>query len=128
MPDDPRLHPNTSGVPRPIDANSAMRDQQPLVPPWKRRKIGDEQPEKGRGGVDFFISYSKEDLHTARWIADCLHEKGHSVHYQDRDFAPGSEFNREIDENLRHARRIIAIVSTASLNSEWCRREWDAAG
>jgi tetratricopeptide (TPR) repeat protein len=128
MPDDPRLYPNTSGVPRPIDANSAKPDQGPLVPPWEQRKIGDEQPEQGEGGADFFISYAKQDLWTVRWIADCLQENGYSVHYQDRDFAPGNEFPREIDENLTRARRVIAIVSRASLNSEWCRSEWHAAG
>ena len=101
----------------------------PLTPPWAAHATGSLAPQgEGTNSLDYFISYAHPDLETARWIAGELCAAGSTVRYQKEDFEPGGEFRRDIDAAIRQARRVIAIVSHASIESRWCRQEWDAAG
>ncbi len=100
-----------------------------LTPPWAAHEAESRAPKgEGTNGLDYFISYAHPDLETARWIAGELRAAGSTVRYQEEDFEPGGEFRRDIDAAIREARRVIAIVSQASMGSKWCQEEWDAAG
>jgi tetratricopeptide (TPR) repeat protein len=90
------------------------------------QKAGDGGEEEAR--LDFFVSYTADDYDTAVWIAEELTAQGYVVRYQHGHFRPGGEFPREIDESIARAGRVIAVLSGKSLESDWCRREWDAAG
>ena len=99
-----------------------------FIPPWERDAVEPAREVSDAGGVDFFISYTNDDLEVTRWIAEQLRGQGSTVRFQQQDFAPGGEFPEDIDEAIEQARRVIAVVSAASLESEWCRREWHTAG
>jgi Tfp pilus assembly protein PilF len=77
--------------------------------------------------VDFFVSYTSADRPWAEWIAWELEQAGHSVVIQAWDFAPGSNFVVEMDSAAQNARRTIAVLSPAFLESAYCRAEWTAA-
>lgn len=76
---------------------------------------------------DFFISYNKADRSWAEWIAWELEEAGHSVVVQAWDFRPGSNFVLEMDEGLKQADRVVAVLSPDFINSGFTAPEWAAA-
>jgi hypothetical protein len=76
------------------------------------------------GEVDFFVSYTSADRPWAEWIAWELEHVGYSVVIQAWDFGAGSNFPSAMHNALRHARRTIAVLSPASLESPYCEAEW----
>jgi tetratricopeptide (TPR) repeat protein len=76
---------------------------------------------------DFFISYNKADRSWAEWIAWELEEAGYSVVIQAWDFRPGSNFVLEMDEGLKEAERVVAVLSPDFINSGFTAPEWAAA-
>ncbi|MET0399894.1 MAG: FxSxx-COOH system tetratricopeptide repeat protein [Longimicrobiaceae bacterium] len=76
---------------------------------------------------DFFISYNKADSAWAEWIAWVLEEAGHSVVIQAWDFRPGSNFVLEMNEGLKEADRVVAVLSPDYIASRFTAPEWAAA-
>lgn len=83
--------------------------------------------EDGQERVDFFVSYATRDEPMAREIAALLDEAGYSSIVQFRDFAPGTNFVREMQRGLKESARVIALLSPAYEASEHCQAEWSAA-
>src|SRR5450755_410238 len=78
-------------------------------------------------GKDFFISYTSTDKQWAEWIAWCLEQQGYSIIIQAWDFPAGSNFVYEMDQALKRARRVVAILSPTYLASEYAFSEWAEA-
>ncbi len=76
---------------------------------------------------DFFISYNKADRTWAEWIAWELEEADYSVVIQAWDFRPGSNFALEMNEGLKQAERVVAILSPDFIKSGFTASEWAAA-
>jgi len=76
---------------------------------------------------DFFISYNKADRAWAEWIAWELEEAAYSVVIQAWDFRPGSNFVLEMDEALKEAERMLAVLSPDYISSRFTAPEWAAA-
>jgi hypothetical protein len=75
---------------------------------------------------DVFVSYNKNDLAWAEWIAWVLEEGGHTVRIQAWDFRPGNNFVLEMQEAAK-ARRTIAVLSESYLQAAFTQPEWAAA-
>jgi Tfp pilus assembly protein PilF len=77
--------------------------------------------------VDFFVSYTTADRPWAEWIAWELEDAGYSVIVQAWDFGAGSNFVSAMHDAARRARRTVAVLSPAFLESPYCEAEWGAA-
>ncbi len=77
--------------------------------------------------MEFFVSYTSADRPWAEWIAWELEGAGHSTCVQAWDILPGANFVLAMDEAARVARRTIAVLSPAFLESRYCPPEWAAA-
>jgi len=75
--------------------------------------------------VDFFVSYNKADAAWAVWLSWQLESAGYSVVVQALDFLPGQSFVRRMDQAMRQARRLVAVVSPDWQNSEHANAEWE---
>jgi RNA polymerase sigma factor (TIGR02999 family) len=91
--------------------------------PWKRRNVAEIE----RITSDFFISYSHQDHDWAEWIAWQLEDAGYSVVIQAWDFLAGSNFVVAMDDGLRQATHVVAVLSPHYLDSRFCRPEWSSA-
>ena len=69
-----------------------------------------------------FLSYARDDVDTAKQLADCLAQAGHDV-WWDRHLHGGSRFDREIEEALKNADAVVVLWSSASLDSAWVKDE-----
>lgn len=76
--------------------------------------------------IDVFISYAHEDRSLARQLAGAL-EAGQVSVWWDRDLAAGTEFAREIESRLRHARVVMGLWSAHSVQSAFVRDECSRA-
>jgi len=75
----------------------------------------------------FFISYTKRDESWAEWIAFVLDEAGYGVTIQAWDFCPGSDFVVEMHKALTECEHVVAVLSSAYLESGFATSEWAAA-
>jgi len=73
---------------------------------------------------DFFISYTGRDRVWAEWIAWGLEQAGYTVIIQAWDFPPGSNFVYEMDNALKQAERVVAVLSSTYLTSKYAFTEW----
>jgi TolB protein len=72
----------------------------------------------------FFMSYSREDADPQRRIVAELRGRGINVWVDVENLIPGSPaWEREIERSMRGAAGVIVLLSPASNNSEWVRRE-----
>jgi TolB protein len=72
----------------------------------------------------FFMSYSREDAELQRRIAAELRSRGINVWVDVEKLIPGSPaWEREVERSIRGAAGMIVLLSPASNNSEWVRRE-----
>lgn len=71
---------------------------------------------------DLFISYSKENRDIAAKLAATLQEENWEV-FWDRKIEAGAEWNEEVQLNLRQARCVIVLWSSASRKSLWVKGE-----
>lgn len=71
---------------------------------------------------DVFLSYSREDLATARRFADGLRREGFDV-WWDQSLRSGEAFDRVTEEALNGAKAVIVLWSRASVDSRWVRAE-----
>ena len=65
-----------------------------------------------------FVSYAREDVDTARQLADAIAEAGHEV-WWDNHLAGGARFANEIDQALKDAEAVVVLWSESSINSGW---------
>jgi hypothetical protein len=89
------------------------------------RRAGKDETSEPRW--DFFVSYTSADRKWAEWIAWQLETTGYRVLVQAWDFIPGSNWATGMHEGIAGARRTIAVLSEAYLNSVYGRQEWQAA-
>ncbi len=74
-----------------------------------------------------FISYTTNDEKWARWIGRVLMAAGYSVTAQFKDFLPGTNFVRQMDDAIKKTDRTIAVLSRDYLQSSFATAEWQAA-
>ncbi len=73
-------------------------------------------------GTDIFLSYARHDRGTARIFAECLVDEGFNV-WWDASLRSGETFDEVIERNLRDAKAVVVLWSTASVASRWVRAE-----
>ena len=76
---------------------------------------------------DIFVSYNKADRDWAEWIAWQLKAGGWRVLIQAWDFVPGSNWVNAMQEGVRRAKRTLAVMSPAYLDSVYGTAEWEVA-
>jgi TIR domain len=76
---------------------------------------------------DFFVSYTREDVKQAEWIAWVLNQAGYRVIIQRWNFTVGRNWFAEMDNASRIAERTVAVLSKAYGDSDYCRLEWQQA-
>ena len=69
-----------------------------------------------------FLSYDREDASRAQAIAAALEDAGHDV-WWDRHICGGSQFSKEIEEELAKADAVVVLWSVHSVDSAWVRDE-----
>jgi hypothetical protein len=74
-----------------------------------------------------FISYAHEDAELARWFARELQAAGYRVWIDEGELRVGDSLIERISTGIRGAQFVLALVSTASVDSNWCRRELSMA-
>ena len=77
--------------------------------------------------ADFFISYNKADRSWAEWIAWQLEGAGYKTVIQAWDFRPGGNFVLDMQEGLKQAERVLAVLSPDYLSAVYTQPEWAAA-
>lgn len=65
-----------------------------------------------------FVSYAREDVDTARQLAEGIAQAGHEV-WWDNHLAGGARFAKEIDQALKDAQAVVVLWSESSINSAW---------
>ena len=65
-----------------------------------------------------FLSYAREDVDTARHLAQAIGARGHDV-WWDRHLHGGSRFVAEIDRALKNAETVVVLWSGTSVESAW---------
>ena len=69
-----------------------------------------------------FLSYAREDVDTAKPLAECIARAGHEV-WWDRQIQGGSRFATEIDRELKDAEAVVVLWTKAALESAWVQDE-----
>ena len=69
-----------------------------------------------------FLSYAREDVDTAKPLAECIGRAGHEV-WWDRQIQGGSRFATEIDRELKDAEAVVVLWTKAALDSAWVQDE-----
>jgi diguanylate cyclase (GGDEF)-like protein len=75
---------------------------------------------------NFFISYTATDTAWADWIAWELDAIGSSVLMQKWDFSPGTNFAEAMHSAIKECERLILVLSSAALKSDFVTAEWAA--
>lgn len=76
--------------------------------------------------ADFFVSYTNADRAWAEWIAWQLEAEGYQVVVQAWDFTPGHDWVHEMQRATATAKRVVAVLSVAYLESSHGEAEWRA--
>jgi adenylate cyclase len=69
-----------------------------------------------------FLSYAREDVDSAKRLAEAVGRAGHDV-WWDRHIHGGSRFTTEIDRALKDAEAVVVIWTEASIDSAWVQDE-----
>jgi len=69
-----------------------------------------------------FLSYAREDVDSARQLAEAVGRAGHDV-WWDRHIHGGSRFTTEIDRALKDADVVVVLWTDASVESAWVQDE-----
>lgn len=72
---------------------------------------------------DVFISYEHGDHAFVHRLSEDLRHAGYST-WHDKRIAPGTRFDTVIVDNLLLCHCVIAVVSSAALQSTWAQFEW----
>lgn len=102
---------------------------------YRARRKDSEKPVAPRFPLDIltytkpsvFISYSGYDESFANYLVRELKRHGIRVWIARDNIEPGDPIAAKIDEGLANASVMIAIVSSSSVASTWCKEEWMAA-
>jgi hypothetical protein len=70
-----------------------------------------------------FLSYSWKDKPLARGLAEGLNESGCRVWVDEGELRVGDSLVQSISEALDRVDFVVALVSAASVGSDWCRKE-----
>jgi uncharacterized protein YjbI with pentapeptide repeats len=73
--------------------------------------------------VKCFISYASQDQAFAQQLHDDLQRKGVQCWFAPESLSTGDKFKMEIDESIRHCDKLLVILSTHSVNSDWVQHE-----
>ena len=74
-----------------------------------------------------FLSHSHQDKPFARRLAAELRHHGHIVWIDEAEILVGDSLVRKIEEGLDKVDYVVAVLSKASIASEWVRKELEAA-
>jgi adenylate cyclase len=69
-----------------------------------------------------FLSYAREDVDSAKLLAEAVGRAGHDV-WWDRHLHGGSRFTAEIDRALKDAEAVVVLWTEASVESAWVQDE-----
>jgi adenylate cyclase len=69
-----------------------------------------------------FLSYAREDVDSAKRLAEAVAHAGHEV-WWDRHLHGGSRFTNEIDRALKDAEVVVVLWTEASVKSAWVQYE-----
>ena len=69
-----------------------------------------------------FLSYAREDVNSARELAEAVGRAGHEV-WWDQHIQGGSRFSRAIDQALKDAEAVVVLWSERSVDSAWVQDE-----
>jgi serine/threonine protein kinase len=81
-------------------------------------------PETQVGIQDFFISYTRADFSWAKWIKWHLDKAGYSTVLPPPEVRAGSDFEMEIQEAVKHAKRIIIVLSSNYFTTRGTQVTW----
>ena len=73
--------------------------------------------------VKCFISYASEDLDFAKRLHGDLQRKGVQCWFAPESLITGDKFKMEIDEAIQHCDKLLVILSTHSVTSDWVEHE-----
>lgn len=73
-----------------------------------------------------FISYARQDIEAAKRIGQYLETKG-ITSFSEKDLSMGIDLASKTTDAIKKCIAVIIIVSKNSLNSVWCRKEWEMA-
>ena len=76
--------------------------------------------------ADVFLSYASADRTIAERLAQAIEQAGLSV-WWDRHIKGGSEFSRDIEQQLENAKHVLVLWSKEAINSRWVRDEASVA-
>lgn len=71
---------------------------------------------------DLFISYSHKDQAIAETLASTLRQLGWTV-WKDQRLTTGNDFTKEIETQLEHAKLLVVLWSSSSVESDWVKKE-----
>ncbi len=74
-----------------------------------------------------FVSYAHEDKPFAHSLAGALGERGCSVWVDEFELRAGDSLTERVSGALTSADFVVTLVSSASVTSDWCRRELQMA-
>lgn len=74
-----------------------------------------------------FISYSHSDRETAQNIGMELVKAGHEIWLDLFDMKPGDSLIEKISSGIKEASYLLVLLSNASVNSEWVKKELEIA-
>ncbi len=78
-------------------------------------------------GDGVFLSHSSKDKQFVRWLGTQLQKKGHFVWIDEAEIRAGESLIDKISEGLGSVEYVVAILSKASIKSEWVKRELNVA-
>jgi hypothetical protein len=87
-----------------------------------KRQIGAGAP-LGEGAF-LFVSHSKDDGDFAELLKLKLEREGHTAWVDTDRLSPGLDWRLEIDEGIKNAKALIAIMSPPARTSEYVTYEW----
>ena len=85
------------------------------------------EPDPGTTGPAVFISYAHEDKEVAHALAAALRARGCRVWIDTEGMRAGDKLIERIAEAIDEVDFLLAIISKASVDSAWCRRELSMA-
>lgn len=77
--------------------------------------------------VSIFVSYAHEDLELARALAVALRRRRCKVWIDDGEMRVGDSLIERIATGISEVHFVVALVSEASVESRWCRKELSLA-
>ena len=71
-----------------------------------------------------FISYAREDTALAGDLRDMLAARGFAVFFDSDAMLAGEDFVHRLRAELKRSDAVVALLTPASIASDWCNAEW----